>query len=103
MTDEFARSRLDILANNCAAKLTSLYAPETFSAGGSFDDNGRKISFSPSWGYMREFHIIARFGHDNRLTGITLSFWPGNNAVRAGSFSPDQERTLICRGLKTNQ
>ena len=80
MTDEFARSRLDILANNCAAKLTSLYAPETFSVGGSFDDNGRKISFSPSWGYMREFHIIARFGYDNRLKGITLSFWPGNNA-----------------------
>ena len=80
MTDEFARSRLDVLANNCAAKLTSLYAHETFSAGGSFDENGRMISFSPSWDYLREFHIIARFGNDRRLTGITLAFWPGNNA-----------------------
>lgn len=80
MTSEFARARLDILASSCAAKLSSHYEPETFSAGASFDVNGRKISFSPSWGYLREFHIIANFGDDSKLTGITLKFWPGNNA-----------------------
>lgn len=80
MTSEFARARLDILASSCAAKLSSHYEPETFSAGASFDVNGRKISFSPSWGYLREFHIIANFGDDSSLTGITLKFWPGNNA-----------------------
>lgn len=80
MTSEFARARLDILASSCATKLSSHYEPETFSAGASYDVNGRKIAFSPSWGYMREFHIIAKFGDDSRLTGITLNFWPGNNA-----------------------
>ena len=83
MTSEFARSRLDILTSSCAAKLSSHYEPETFSAGSSFDVNGRKISFSPSWGYLREFHIIANFGDDSRLTGITLKFWPGNNACQS--------------------
>ena len=81
MSWDFLQGRLDVLANNCALLLNTLYdeKEEKFSVGSSYS-GGRKISFTPSWGYAQEIHIVPERNDDGTLKGIAVNFWPGNNA-----------------------
>ena len=65
MSWDFLQGRLDVLANNCALLLNTLYdeKEEKFSVGSSYSD-GRSISFTPSWGYAQEIHIVPEYNDD---------------------------------------
>ena len=94
MSWDFLQGRLDVLSNNCAALLNTLYAEkhENFSVGSSYSD-GRKISFAPIWGYAREIHIVPEYNDDRILKGIAVNFWPGNNAGQSRQLFGDKSIT----------
>lgn len=81
------QGRLDVLANNCANILSTNYPVCT--AGSTFTPNGRKISLGTPPGYLREFHIVADFGNDDKLKAIVIKLWPGNNAAQSWQLFGD--------------
>ena len=93
MTLKEAWERNYTLMTNCANILNSVYGSrgESFSAGEAAGMYG--IFFSPSWGYMQQFHVYENFSTDGKFEGITVAFWLGNNKPQSDYLFGDLSNT----------